>query len=261
MAVATGELKTAVRSGPILEQLRAIEKMFIQKNQGKMTRVAAAELMQLHERMAKLQFPDVKYMDYLKKHHVDRDISTYLEVGVRWGDALALANEGCYAVGVDPQFDIKHTLKVEPHLFGVLSDDFFFEHTETYSNFFEMIFLDGLHEAHQTMKDIYHSFAVLKEGGEILAHDMLPVALSVATPTQQTRFWTGNVWQSAAAFCVPGRPYKWEFVPAFPSGLFRLYDIDPDYRPSAKDTVARLQAIQKLKFGNTSELLDYIHSL
>lgn len=245
-----------------LEQLRVFETAFInQYGAQSHSRDIAGQLYQIHEEMAKKQFPDIDYKQYLKDRHENTPVKTYLEIGVRWGDALALATEDCKAVGVDPAFDIRETIQADATLFKLTSDDFFFEHTETYRNTFDMIFVDGLHEAKQTAKDICHAFAVLKEGGEIFVHDAMPVALSVTAPVQHTRFWTGNVWQAAAAFCVPGAPYKWEFVPAFPSGLFRIYDVDPDYVPSGNAVMKSLKSVKGHKFSNASQLLEHLTNL
>ena len=239
------------------EDLRLVEQHLLQQPR---TKEIAATLMRLHEGLAAREFPDIEYKNYLREKH-QAGVKSYLEVGVRWGDALMLAEPGCQGVGVDPAFDIKHPLACDPTLYGMLSDDFFFEHSERYAGAFDLIFLDGLHEARQTAKDIYHALYVLKPGGEILSHDVLPISLAVATPTQQTRFWTGNVWQAAYAFAHKDFPLKWEFVEAHPSGLFRLYDIDPDFRPSRQLIMERVAEAAAMKFKGAGELLDFLRSL
>ncbi len=240
------------------QSLRQLENILLSK---KRTRDIASALMKIHDELAAREFPDLQYTDYLRQKHVENNIETYLEVGVRWGDALRLANAGCQAVGVDPEFDIKHPLLADPTLFGMLSDDFFFEYSEEYRNTFELIFLDGLHEARQTAKDIYHALEVLKEGGEILVHDAMPISLAVSTPTQQTRFWTGNVWQAAYAFSSSEFPWKWEYVPAYPSGLFKLYNIDPDFKPSRSRIMNRVAEASNMKFANAPALLSFLKAL
>ena len=50
------------------------------------------------------------------------------------------------------------------------SDDFF----KTNSHYFDIIFIDGLHEANQVIRDIYNSLKWLSEGGTILIHDCIP---------------------------------------------------------------------------------------
>nr|WP_281500559.1 class I SAM-dependent methyltransferase [Kordiimonas marina] len=217
--------------------------------------------MKIHDELAAREFPDLQYQDYLRARHDSGKVGAYLEVGVRWGDALKLARPGCKAVGVDPAFDIKVPLPSAPELYAQLSDDFFFEHTERYTGFFDLIFLDGLHEARQTAKDIYHALSVLKPGGEILVHDVLPISLAITTPSQKTRFWTGNVWQAAYAFCDRDMPLKWEFVDAAPSGLFRLYDIDPAFRPSRARIMQRVAEAGAMTFADAPALLGFLRGL
>jgi len=238
--------------------LRQLEKTLLQKEN---TREVATALMSIHDELASREFPDLQYLDYLEQKHTENNIATYLEIGVRWGDALRLYRPECKAVGVDPAFDIKHSLPTKPTLYAMLSDDFFFEHSEVYENHFELIFIDGLHEARQTAKDIFHALGVLKEGGEILVHDAMPISMAVATPTQKTRFWTGNVWQAAYAFCSKEFPLKWEFVPAAPSGLLRLYDIEPGFRPSRREIMHRVSEAEKMNFADAVELLSFLKSL
>jgi hypothetical protein len=238
-------------------ELRALEKVLLSQENN---RKIAVTLERIHTELASREFPKLEYLSYIKENYHDQGVNSYLEVGVRWGDGLALAKPDCKSVGVDPNFQINKDLPSDPSLFEITSDDFFFEHSDTYKNFFELIFLDGLHEARQTAKDIYHSLDVLKEGGEILVHDVLPVTMAVASPEMKTYFWTGNVWQSAAAFCRKEYPLKWEFIDAAPSGLLRLYDIDPEFRPSRKEIMQNVATASKMHF-EARELLDYLRSL
>ena len=92
---------------------------------------------------------------------------TYLEIGVRR-----------HAVNFD-KINIKHKVGVDPCIeafdreptFKLRSDDFFKKNTET----FDIIFIDGLHEAKQVERDILNSLEVLNEGGYIVCHDMNPI--------------------------------------------------------------------------------------
>ena len=52
------------------------------------------------------------------------------------------------------------------------SDDFFASNTRT----FDIIFIDGLHEAHQVLKDINNALRFLKPNGTIVMHDCNPLS-------------------------------------------------------------------------------------
>jgi len=238
-------------------ELRDLEaKLLKQRDLGKV----ANTLEKIHVELSDREFPNLQYLDFIENNYHNKGINSYLEVGVRWGDGLKLATPTCATVGVDPNFQIRCELPSDPQLYGITSDDFFFEYSEQYENFFELIFLDGLHEARQTAKDIFNSLAVLKDGGEILVHDVLPVSMTVASPEPKSHFWTGNVWQSAFAFCDRKFPLKWEFIDAAPSGLLRLYDIDPEFRPSRQQIMANVKKAASMKF-EARELLDYMRAL
>ena len=72
------------------------------------------------------------------------------------------------------------------------SDEFF----EKNSDFFDLIFIDGLHEYSQVKKDIINSLKVLNPKGIILVHDCMPLTfLDQAIPRGQ-RKWNGDVWKS-----------------------------------------------------------------
>tara|TARA_A200000159_G_C7262001_1_gene313509 strand:- start:70 stop:717 length:648 start_codon:yes stop_codon:yes gene_type:complete len=93
---------------------------------------------------------------------------TYLEIGVRDHkqnfDKITIAHK----VGVDP--DIEKECDRDP-THKITSDEYFSSHNET----FDIIFIDGLHEAEQVERDISNSIDRLNEGGFIVCHDMNPI--------------------------------------------------------------------------------------
>ena len=91
---------------------------------------------------------------------------SYLEIGVRIHSLNFDKINIDYKVGVDPGIE---TFDREP-TFKLTSDDFFAKNTET----FDIIFIDGLHEARQVERDILNSLRILNEGGFIVCHDMNP---------------------------------------------------------------------------------------
>jgi hypothetical protein len=63
---------------------------------------------------------------------------------------------------------------------------------------FDVIFIDGLHEAPQVYKDILNALECLKDGGTILCHDMLPTSEEVQAVPRISTLWTGDGWKSWA---------------------------------------------------------------
>ena len=96
------------------------------------------------------------------------DAKTYLEIGVRDHtqnfDKITIQHK----VGVDP--DSEKSCDREP-TYKITSDQFFLSNNET----FDIIFIDGLHEAGQVERDILNSLDFLNDGGYIICHDMNPI--------------------------------------------------------------------------------------
>ena len=93
-------------------------------------------------------------------------------------------------------FKIKAKNKiVDPYSGGNFrgTSDFFFSQNEKN---FDCIFIDGLHEYHQVLKDIKNSLEILSEDGIILLHDCLPTSLHKQAVPRYKNIWNGDVWKS-----------------------------------------------------------------
>lgn len=108
----------------------------------------------------------------------------YLEIGVEGG--LCFPNiKADYKVGVDPDPRSKATV-IET------SDKFFEKNTD----YFDVIFIDGLHQHEQVERDILNSLNFLSHGGYIVCHDLLPTAEYLQTHERTTGLWTGDCWKA-----------------------------------------------------------------
>jgi len=111
---------------------------------------------------------------------------SYLEIGVRepQGNFNDILCEN--KVAVDP-------VPLGEGILPLTSDEFFKQNLIT----FDVIFIDGLHEEKQVLKDIINSLAVLNEGGYIVCHDMSPTTeLMQIVPIQTDGAWTGDCWKA-----------------------------------------------------------------
>lgn len=121
-------------------------------------------------------------------NHLIRKVkgTSYLEIGVR-----------------EPQGNYNHILcenkvAIDPVPLGegilpLTSDEFFKENLITY----DVIFIDGLHEEEQVMRDIINSLEVLNEGGYVICHDMSPTTeLMQRVPMETNGAWTGDCWKA-----------------------------------------------------------------
>ena len=102
---------------------------------------------------------------------------------------------GCFDDELFNVININHKTGVDPVSGGTIrltSDQFFRENKE----FFDCVFIDGLHTYEQVKKDIKNSLNFLNENGIILLHDCLPNNFyEQATPRCQWT-WNGDVWKA-----------------------------------------------------------------
>ena len=83
---------------------------------------------------------------------------------------------------------------VDPNRGGTIrtsSDNFFRDNNQ----FFDIIFIDGLHEYKQTRKDIINSLKCLNENGTIFIHDLIPVDWKTEHVPRISDQWNGDVWK------------------------------------------------------------------
>ncbi len=155
-----------------------------------------------------------------------RGYTSYLEIGVDQGECFNKVK--CdRKVGVDPyggsgrekDFEailkrykkedcteenkeaFKETLKVEykygPATHIMTSDEFFETNQDEIKETFDIIFIDGLHEAEQTQKDIMNAQVCLNPEGVIVVHDCLPLTEEAQqVPRGDAWGWNGDAWKA-----------------------------------------------------------------
>ena len=107
---------------------------------------------------------------------------SYLEIGCDKNQSFSSININ-RRVGVDP---------VEGGTIKMTSDDFFLNNKEK----FDIIFIDGLHEYHQVIKDIQNSLKFINNNGVILLHDCLPRSIWNQITPRINSDWNGDVWKA-----------------------------------------------------------------
>ena len=135
----------------------------------------------------KLDFSDKPSRQEIVQKIIDeKKYKNFLEIGCYKDELFSVVN--CSnKVGVDP---------VSGGNRRMTSDKFFTINKE----YFDCIFIDGLHHYHQVKKDIINSIKVLDENGIILLHDCLPNdVFAQAVPRCQNN-WNGDVWKAIVEF-------------------------------------------------------------
>jgi hypothetical protein len=130
---------------------------------------------------SKTNYNRIALVNYLLRH---LDNPSYLEIGCQNNalfDSIPVPNK----TGVDPY---------QGGTIRTTSDDFF----QKNADFFDFVFIDGLHTFEQVRKDIINALAKTKVGGWVAIHDMLPRSwVEEHVPVVSQGAWTGDVWKVA----------------------------------------------------------------
>lgn len=122
------------------------------------------------------------------------NLKSYLEIGVQrlennFDKIICIDKTGC-----DPEGNFAR-------IYSGTSDNFFKELGFTWrrfdNNIFDLIFIDGNHEAKQVRRDFENSLRCLSEHGFIVIHDVLPDEEQYTQIPRSTKKWFGNVYQWA----------------------------------------------------------------
>jgi hypothetical protein len=170
----------------------------------------------------------VHYLDFLAGLHERLAPPTYLEIGVRHGDSLALARGP--AVGIDPEFELQAELRDDTKLFAESSDEYF-DRDDPLAPFGEepiaFAFIDGMHLAEFVVRD----FAGVERNAEwssvVVFDDILPREPQEATRERRTRAWTGDVYKVLDVLARHRPDLTCLRVDTQPTGLGIVLGLDP----------------------------------
>lgn len=160
---------------------------------------------------------------------------SYLEIGVNTPKQPGYSHDSIKVEvkdGVDPNVDTD---------FKMTSDEFFAE----YSNRYDIIFIDGLHEYEQCYRDIKNSLDRLNDGGTIVCHDMNPPTEITTRIPRVSDAWHGTSWKAliriqleddvivqtvdtdeGCAIITKGSKKSYDFLDKNRKGVLNLIDID-----------------------------------
>mgnify|MGYP000111694207 CR=1 FL=1 len=185
--------------------------------------------------LAQANLPGPNYLQWIDLFHKKIEPKNYLEIGIASGGSLARIRPETRSIGVDPAFNIQHTIQSPTRLYRETSDDFFKKHnaTKLFGSPVDLSFVDGLHTFDQTFRDVVNVSRHSHDKTVILVHDVLPLHEIIARRDRVTNFWTGDVWKIGWMLkeLMPGVEFK--TIPTYPSGLMVLknvvgHQIDPE---------------------------------
>ena len=131
----------------------------------------------------------ISRQDILKRLITKEGYQSYLEIGVSSGRLykhIPLKDK----TGVDPAWRAWYLLA--RGINQTTSDEFFAKNSKD----FDLVFVDGLHEARQAHRDIVNALSTLRPNGTIVMHDCLPKSKEQQAVPRVQRSWTGDVWRA-----------------------------------------------------------------
>ena len=169
-----------------------------------------------YEALAYLKLPGPDYRSVLRILHMAKP-KLYVEIGVRDGASLALAEPETRCIAIDPEPQLGYGARwANTKLVVATSDNFFSDEKQREAaRGFDLALIDGDHSFNQAVRDFRNLEALAKPTSIIAIHDVIPMDERTATPVAETAFHTGDVWRLMAAI-VAGRPDLVAFTVACP---------------------------------------------
>jgi hypothetical protein len=138
----------------------------------------------------------MEFHEFMAQLHERLAPDTYLEIGVRHGESLALAK--CVSVGIDPAFDLTLQLAPSASLFEQTSDEYF-RRAEPLAPFegqpITLALIDGMHLVEYVLRDFINVERRARWSSVVVIDDVLPRRSVEAARERKTRFWTGDVYK------------------------------------------------------------------
>jgi hypothetical protein len=173
----------------------------------------------------------MEYLDFLARLHAAVRPGAYLEIGLRHGDSLALAD--CPALGVDPAFALKVELGGNVSLLRETSDEFFGRAKPLKplgGRRVDMAFIDGMHLSEFALRDFIGVERLSRWTGVAIFDDILPRTVEEANRDRRTRAWTGDVYKVLGWLARHRPDLICLRVGTQPTGLLLVLGLDPSNR-------------------------------
>jgi hypothetical protein len=173
----------------------------------------------------------MRYLDFLQGLHAALEPPTYLEIGIRHGDSLALATGP--SVGIDPAYELRVELPAEPALFRETSDEYFDRERPLEplgDRPAAFAFIDGLHLVEYALRDFINVERHSDWTSVVVFDDIFPADAEMAARNRRTRLWTGDVYKILAILDRQRQDLLCIRVDTEPSGLLLVLGLDPGSR-------------------------------
>lgn len=153
---------------------------------------------------------------------------TYLEIGIRHGDSLALARAA--SVGIDPAYRLRATPPDGTALFRETSDEYF-DRADPLAPFggrpVALAFIDGMHLVEYALRDFVNVERHAAWTSVVVFDDIYPRNVEMAARRRKTRAWTGDVFRMLGILARHRPDLICLRVDTRPTGLLLVIGLDP----------------------------------
>ena len=121
---------------------------------------------------------------------------TYLEIGIRHGDSLALARGT--SIGIDPAYELRTELSDDATLFRETSDEYFGRPDPLAAlggRTPGLAFIDGMHLVEFALRDFINVERCSGWTTAVIFDDIFPADVEMAARQRQTILWSGDVYK------------------------------------------------------------------
>lgn len=198
-------------------------------------------------RLAKKRLSPLDYkegwVNSVLRRKAARESRTYVEVGIRDGESLLLA-EAERRIGVDPFPQLNHT-SAGPgvEVFAMLSDDFFSSGAGGLPpQSVDVALVDGLHEYRQALRDTLALAPLMRGDGVIVLDDCNPSSARLASDTPTGSAWNGDVWKVIATLRATQPQWRVVVVDA-DQGVGLIWGLDRPAQPIADETIDHFKGL------------------
>jgi predicted O-methyltransferase YrrM len=185
----------------------------------------------LFDELVAIVMPGPSYYQHLAWLHEALRPRTYLEIGVWYGQTLALAQPPTLSIGVDPEPQSPlPAFATDTRVFAATSDAFFAESLWVGAigpRPFDLAFIDGLHRFEQVLRDFINVERHCTPDSVVVFHDTLPLVAVAAEREAIAPFWCGDVWKIVPCLEHYRPDLRIVTIPTAPSGLTIVTGLDP----------------------------------
>lgn len=165
------------------------------------------------------------YLETLKLCHDRLRPELYVEIGVRWGDSLCLANRT--AIGIDPAPDLRRPISENVTIVVDKSDNYFTSGAPGLTRSVDLAFIDGMHLFEYTLRDFINLERRARSTSLIVIDDIYPNHPLQAQRDRVTAAWTGDVWKLASLLAAARPDLLMLSLDTKPTGLLLVTALDP----------------------------------